>query len=348
MIAISLLTLDPWTVGGTQTYARELVRALARHGELDYRVLVSRIAAGGRRRASGDGRAGVPGGRSRLGRTAGARARNDRRRPPAQGASAAIDAAAFHFPLTVMLPRIDDAARGGHRPRPPARGVPGVLLARPARLSTPGVRALGPGEPDRDRRQRPRSRRPDRAARARSRTGADDPPRRRPRAVPARRPRPRSVPALPGEQLAAQEPPAAARGVRLGAARSGRSCGSSSPAPGTTRRRSRRRVVTRPGLRRAARRALSERRGAGVPEPVRRLRAAAVEAMACGCPVAVSRVASLPEVCGDAAVYFDPTSAEDIARGIADVLDRPAGRRPRAGRAVHVGGVRAPPRCRVR
>ena len=46
--------------------------------------------------------------------------------------------------------------------------------------------------------------------------------------------------------------------------------------------------------------------------------------MACGCPVAVSRVASLPEVCGDAAVYFDPTSVEDIARGILDVLDRPA------------------------
>jgi glycosyltransferase involved in cell wall biosynthesis len=51
----------------------------------------------------------------------------------------------------------------------------------------------------------------------------------------------------------------------------------------------------------------------------------ALEAMACGCPVAVSRVAALPEVCGDAAVYFDPTSVEDIARGIADVLDRPPG-----------------------
>jgi glycosyltransferase involved in cell wall biosynthesis len=49
-----------------------------------------------------------------------------------------------------------------------------------------------------------------------------------------------------------------------------------------------------------------------------------LEAMACGCPVAVSRVAGLPEVCGDAAVYFDPTSAETIAQGIVDVLDRPA------------------------
>lgn len=49
----------------------------------------------------------------------------------------------------------------------------------------------------------------------------------------------------------------------------------------------------------------------------------AVEAMACGCPIAVSRVASLPEVCGGAAVYFDPASAEDIARGIEEVLERP-------------------------
>ena len=34
---------------------------------------------------------------------------------------------------------------------------------------------------------------------------------------------------------------------------------------------------------------------------------------------------ALPEVCGDAAVYFDPTSVEDIARGIAEVLDQPPG-----------------------
>ena len=47
--------------------------------------------------------------------------------------------------------------------------------------------------------------------------------------------------------------------------------------------------------------------------------------MACGCPVAVSRAGALPEVCGEAAVYFDPTSVEDIARGIGDVLDRPPG-----------------------
>ncbi len=48
-----------------------------------------------------------------------------------------------------------------------------------------------------------------------------------------------------------------------------------------------------------------------------------VEAMACGCPVAASDVASIPEVCGDAAVYFDPLDPESIAEGIHAVLDRP-------------------------
>ncbi len=48
-----------------------------------------------------------------------------------------------------------------------------------------------------------------------------------------------------------------------------------------------------------------------------------VEAMACGCPVAASNVASIPEVCGDAAVSFDPLDVESIAQGIRDVLDRP-------------------------
>jgi len=50
-----------------------------------------------------------------------------------------------------------------------------------------------------------------------------------------------------------------------------------------------------------------------------------VEAMACGCPVVVSRGTSLPEVCGDAARYVDPLSPGDIASGIEDVLGNPAG-----------------------
>jgi glycosyltransferase involved in cell wall biosynthesis len=45
-----------------------------------------------------------------------------------------------------------------------------------------------------------------------------------------------------------------------------------------------------------------------------------LEAMACGCPVAVSRVASLPEVCGDAAEYFDPESPEEMAAAVIRAL----------------------------
>ena len=45
-----------------------------------------------------------------------------------------------------------------------------------------------------------------------------------------------------------------------------------------------------------------------------------LEAMACGCPVVVSNVTSLPEVCGEAAYYVDPNDAESIAGGIEKVL----------------------------
>ncbi len=45
-----------------------------------------------------------------------------------------------------------------------------------------------------------------------------------------------------------------------------------------------------------------------------------LEAMACGCPVVCSKTASLPEVCGEAAEYFDPTSEEDISAKISYLL----------------------------
>ena len=41
-----------------------------------------------------------------------------------------------------------------------------------------------------------------------------------------------------------------------------------------------------------------------------------LEALACGCPVAAARAASLPEVGGDAPHYFDPGSVEDIRRAL--------------------------------
>ena len=44
-----------------------------------------------------------------------------------------------------------------------------------------------------------------------------------------------------------------------------------------------------------------------------------VEAMACGCPVAASKVGAVAEVCGDAALLFDPTDVDAIADAIVRV-----------------------------
>ncbi|MEI9919622.1 MAG: glycosyltransferase family 1 protein [Bacteroidota bacterium] len=45
-----------------------------------------------------------------------------------------------------------------------------------------------------------------------------------------------------------------------------------------------------------------------------------LEAMACGCTVVASNAASIPEVCGDAATYFDPFNVNEIASKISEAL----------------------------
>lgn len=45
-----------------------------------------------------------------------------------------------------------------------------------------------------------------------------------------------------------------------------------------------------------------------------------LEAMACGTPVITSNVSSMPEVCGDAALYIDPYDSKDIANKIESLL----------------------------
>jgi len=46
--------------------------------------------------------------------------------------------------------------------------------------------------------------------------------------------------------------------------------------------------------------------------------------MACSCPVIVAQAASLPEVCGDAALYCDPYNPNDVASKIDQVMSTPA------------------------
>ena len=100
-VGISLLTLVPGVVGGSETYARELVRALDRVGEHDYRVFRSRVAADlpGKTIESYGGGTSTP---SRvLAMTRAAARPGPIRREMEIGSLDAI-----HFPLTVMLPRV--------------------------------------------------------------------------------------------------------------------------------------------------------------------------------------------------------------------------------------------------
>ena len=59
-----------------------------------------------------------------------------------------------------------------------------------------------------------------------------------------------------------------------------------------------------------------------------------LEAMACGCPVMVSNVASLPEVCGGAAAYVDPTDVEQMAATLNQLVEDNAARADFAARGL--------------
>lgn len=59
-----------------------------------------------------------------------------------------------------------------------------------------------------------------------------------------------------------------------------------------------------------------------------------LEAMACGCPVVSSNKTSLPEVAGEAAVYFDPKRVDDMAEKINLVLGSPKLRKELVGKGL--------------
>ncbi len=60
----------------------------------------------------------------------------------------------------------------------------------------------------------------------------------------------------------------------------------------------------------------------------------AVEAMACGCPVAASTAGALPETCSGAARLFDPRSVDETVEAVEEVLEAPAEWRERGLRRI--------------
>ncbi len=323
MIGISLLTLNPEAAGGTLTYVRGLVDALARTGELDYRVFVPSTApdAGGALPATVVDA--LPAGGGRLGRAAVlARLALAPRRLRRALRPAELDA--VHFPLSTMLPRLDGPpaattihdlqheafprffSRGQLRYRRHAYGaairhsrvviavsefVRGELIERYG-LDADRVRAIRHGIDH----------------------GLFSPgggPRQAFLLYPANLwPHKNHERLFRAFATVREERP----GLRL--VLTGANHGGVRLPPGVESR-GHVSVDELVGLYRSAAALVypSLYEGFGMP---------CLEAMACGCPVAAARVASLPEVCGEAAVYFDPRSVGSIAEGIRGVLDEPA------------------------
>lgn len=317
-VGICLLTLVPGEMGGSETYARELLHALAEVGEHEYVVLVpenAHDAAGGLPTAVAAGY------RPLRGRVSRAIARGRAAAFPAPLRSRLGDVDAVHYPLTVPLPRA---------PRPWATTLHDVLHLDLPELFPRASRAL-------------RALTYDRAARrsgivivvsefvrerAVERLGLDPG---RVRAIPhgvdhvrfhprgeerepfllyPARPWPHKNHARLFEALAMLR--RTHPDLRLVLTGGGHEA---TPVPDDVELRG---LVSSEELASLYRRAAclvfpSLYEGFGLPP---------LEAMACGCPVAASRVGGLPETCGDAAVLFDPWDPEAIAAGVEEALDR--------------------------
>jgi glycosyltransferase involved in cell wall biosynthesis len=318
MIALPLLTLVPGVIGGSETYARELTRALAATGELDYRVLAPSIAP-----SVGNGLpvsvvpeyAAATTTRGRLGAMARAAARPGPLRRHLLGADA------VHFPLTVPIPRTslptavtlhdtqhvdlpqlfsrserafrrlayDGAARRADRVVVVSEFVRARAIERLG-LDERRVVAIHSG-----------------VDHERFRPGAET---REPLLLYPARPWPHKNHARLFAAFAILR--RALPELRLVLTGDGHTGG---PVPDGVEVRGN---VSLEELASLYRRAAclvfpSLYEGFGLPP---------LEAMASGCPVAASSVASLPEVCGDAAVLFDPLDPEAIAAGVTEALDR--------------------------
>jgi glycosyltransferase involved in cell wall biosynthesis len=319
-VGISLLTLVPGVVGGSETYARELVRALGRVGELDYRIFKPTIAED----VEGETIRSYPARRSMRGR-AFAMARTAVAPGSVRRELRLGELDAIHFPLTVMVPPVD---------RPPAvvslldiqhvffpeffsraelayrRVVYGwslrrarTIVAISGHVKETLVERMGVS--------------PERVEVIHlgldhelfHPNGAEP---RRPFLLYPANPWPHKNHARLFEafQLVRRSRP----DLRL--VLTGTGLERLGPPPQGVDVRGR---VSREELAELYRTASavvfpSLYEGFGQPP---------LEAMASGTPVAVSRAGSLPEVCGDAALYFEPTSVDEIAEAILAVLERP-------------------------
>lgn len=322
MVGISLLTLVPGIVGGSETYARELCRALARVGGLEYRAFLPAIAP--------DAADGLP---AKV-----VRAYPAARSMPGRVAAMSVAAAvpwpvrraleldrldAIHFPLSVMLPPVR---------RPPAattvldiqheffpeffsraelayrRAVYGWTVRRSRIVITISEHA-------RETLIERLGLRPERVRAIHfgvdlARFSPGEGPREPFLLYPANRWRHKNHDRLfQAFALVRRERPELSL-VLTGAGHEGKPLPEGVEAPG--------RVPAGELVRlyRTASALVFPSLYEGFGQP-------ALEAMACGCPVAVSTAGPLPEVCGDAARYFDPTSVEETAEAISDVLDHP-------------------------
>jgi glycosyltransferase involved in cell wall biosynthesis len=105
VVGISLLTLVPGVVGGSETYARELCRSLARVGELEYRVFAPTLAEDAADGLEARVVRGYPASATTPGR-ARAMAGAILRGGPLRRELELSSLEAIHFPLSVMLPLV--------------------------------------------------------------------------------------------------------------------------------------------------------------------------------------------------------------------------------------------------
>ena len=326
-VVISMLSLAPGTMGGSETYARELVRALGT-SDLDVSTLVPAAAAGF---SEGVPETVLP--RFRIASTPAHRALGllAGRTLAAPRTGAGVEASVVHFPFTVPVPR------------PGARQRSVVSLLDVQHLDLPALfsraeRAYRAVAYDRAARRADAvvtlsafSRAADRAPPGhRPGPGARGPPRGAARPFRALGGAPENYVVYPAKawphknhatlfeafRLLRQQD----LGLRL--VLTGAAADDLPPLPPGAEARGTVPAAELAGLLGRARAMVFPSRYEGFGLPV-------LEAMSAGCPVAAARSGAVPEVAGDAAVLFDPVDAEDMARAVREVFDTSADLRRR-------------------